>query len=379
MKAQRRWGLTRSWVGISAVFLFDVGVLALASNWPDTWQKDHVAWWVGVAVAVLVTIAAMVTYRGIAPLAALAGWLWNGFGDPEAALTAPCTPAIDHQRRFGRDVVGVREYRGRLVAVIAVDASADAPSGRHHQPVDSAASLPVDMVAAALRQLDLRVDGIDIVSVETRRDAAGDAPATGRRRTWLVLRMDPYRNAAAVASRDSVASALAVCAERLARALDRRKCAARPVTSAELDQLDRAVLAGMQPTWRRPGWRYLKHADGCATSFWVSPWDLTSETLDELWLADTDATVVTVRVTARGGRPQVSALVRYHSSERLPKDLWTGLNPLTGRQLAAVRASLPAPAARSPLVVPARELHDDEQLTVSLVPVQHDAMDPAEQ
>jgi hypothetical protein len=72
---------------------------------------------------------------------------------------------------------------------------------------------------------------------------------------------------------------------------------------------------------------------------------------------------VTIRLTAVAGWPYVSAWVRYNSRERLGKDGWAGLNPLTGRQLAAVRASLPAPAARPLLVVPARALQrDDEQL-----------------
>jgi hypothetical protein len=60
--------------------------------------------------------------------------------------------------------------------------------------------------------------------------------------------------------------------------------------------------------------------------------------------------------------------VRYHSKQRLGKDTWAGLNPLTGRQMAAVQASLPAPAMRSPLVVPARALGDDDQLAVRLGP-----------
>ena len=104
------------------------------------------------------------------------------------------------------------------------------------------------------------------------------------------------------------------------------------------------MAAGLQPTSTRPGWRHLKHFNGYATSFWVSPKDITSKTLDRLWLHDIDATVVTIRLTAAAGRAEVSAWVRYHSEERLGKDVWAGLNRLTGRQLAAVRASLPAPA-----------------------------------
>src|SRR5262249_61629882 len=79
-----------------------------------------------------------------------------------------------------------------------------------------------------------------------------------------------------------------------------------------------------------------------------------------LWLLDTAATVVTVRLTAPAGRAEASAWVRYHSAERLGKDVTAGLNRLTGRQVPAVRASLPAPAQRPPLVVPARALGDDE-------------------
>ena len=164
----------------------------------------------------------LLTYRGITVASALARWvwdvsagMWDSSPDPEATLSPGCTPAIDHRRRFGRDVVGVREYRGRLVAVIAVDGPADAPSG-HQRQAESSATLPVAAVATALRQFDVRLDAIDIVSVRNRHvcEAADpsaprtvdDRPAGIERGTWLVLRMDPQRNVPAVAARDSVAA-----------------------------------------------------------------------------------------------------------------------------------------------------------------------------
>jgi hypothetical protein len=75
--------------------------------------------------------------------------------------------------------------------------------------------------------------------------------------------------------------------------------------------------------------------------------------------------------------------VRYHSGERLGKDVRAGLNLLTGRQLAAVQASLPAPAKRPPLVVPSRALRDHEQFAVRVGPTlvgtaPQDSMRPAE-
>jgi hypothetical protein len=99
----------------------------------------------------------------------------------------------------------------------------------------------------------------------------------------------------------------------------------------------------------------------------LSPSDITTDKLDELWEDDTVATVLTIRLTTRGGRPQVSAWVRYHTEKRLRRNVSSGLNRLTGRQLAALRASLPAPTARPLLVVPGRPLRaDDADLVLSV-------------
>ena len=381
MKAQRRFGLALSWPRITSAFLIDVAVLVVASHFPRAPQ--NVAWWVGVGVAAVVTIVMVLAYRRITLGSALAKWVREGSSDWVTTLSRGCTPAIDHRRRFGRDLIGVREYRGQLVAVIAVHEKADGASGRHQRETVAPATLPVAVVAAALHQFDVQLDAIDIVSVRKRHipedsdpsapPTADDRPAGIEHGTWLVLRMDPQQNISAVAARDSVASTLTAAVERLAGDLDGRHCAARPLTADELAEVDTAVVAGLQQASTRPGLRRLKHIDGYATSFWVSPWDITSETLDQLWLDDADATVVTIRLTAAAGWAFVSAWVRYHSRERLRKDEWAGLNPLTGRQLAAVRASLPAPATRPPLVVPARVLRDDEQLAVRVDPTEVDA------
>ncbi len=383
MKAQRKLGLALSWPRVTAVFLVDMVILMVASHCPDSWQANHhVAWWVGVGLAALVTLLSVVTYHGITYTSALAAWVWDWSADPGAALAAGCTPAVDYQRRFGRDKVGVREYQGQLVSVIAVDGGEDDTSGRHRHLTPSSATLPVEAVADGLRQFDIHLESIDIVSVRVRRGGnaaelsalhdwgpeewglVSDRPASYQRRTWLVLRMNPQRNVAAVAARDSLASTLVAATERLAQDLDGRTCAARPLTADELAEVNSAVLANLEPTWSRPGWRYLKHFNGYATSFWVTPSDLTSETLDELSLPDTDATVITIRLSSRGDRPRLSAWVRYHTDKRLPRKVSSGLNRLTGRQLAALRASLPAPTIHPMLVVPSRGLLDHDELVL---------------
>jgi ESX secretion system protein EccE len=384
MNAQRTFGLSLSWPRVTAVFVADVVIMAVASHCPQSWQGTyHIAFWVGVALAVLVTLLSLVTYHGLTVTSGLATWLWDWSADPGTALAAGRTPALDYQRRYGRDKVGVREYGGRLITVIAVNGGEDESSLRHRHRTSSP-TLLVQSVAEGLRQFDIHLDDIDIVSVKARRggndaelsklddwgpeewDVVSDQPSSYIRRTWLVLRMNPQRNVAAVAARDSLASTLVAATERLAQDLDGATCAARPLTGEEIAEVDRAVLADLEATWSRPGWRALKHFNGYATSFWLTPAAITTAALDDLWKADSIATVLTVRVTARAGRPQVSAWVRYHTESRLPRDVSAGLNRLTGRQLAAVRASLPAPEIRRLLVVPTRTLDGDDELVLSV-------------
>ncbi|OBI13622.1 type VII secretion protein EccE [Mycobacterium sp. E2327] len=388
MKAQPRLGLALSWPKTTSAFLIDVAVLVVVRKLAGGPQTAM--WWGGVAVAVIATAALLLTYRGITVISALARWLWDWSApdiwdsspEPAAALSTTesspargetlnpgCTAAIDHRRRFGRRVVGVRGYRGQLVAVVALDGPADAP---HHHQTASSATLPVPAVATGLHHFDVRLDAIDIVSVR-RRHAADGRPAGFEHRTWLVLRMDPQRNVGAVAARDSLASTLAAVVERLVDDLNGRRCAARPLTADEFAEVDAAVAAGLQPASTRSGLRHLKCFDGYATSFWVSPQDITSETLDRLWLDDTDVTVLTIRLSAAAGRVHAAAWVRYHSAEPLGNDVCVGLNRLVARQLAAVHASLPAPAKRPPLVVPGRPLRDDERLEIGLGQTELDA------
>src|SRR5208282_3181997 len=182
MKAQRSFGLSLSWLRVTAVFLVDIVILLVASHSPDSWQGDHhIAFWVGVGLAVVVTLLSLVTHHGLTVTSGLATWLWDWAADPGTALAAGCTSAIDHQRRFGRDKVGVREYEGHLVSVIAVDSGDEDAAGRHRHRSTSA-TLPVQAVADGLRQFDIHLDGIDIVTVEVRR--GGNAAEKSKLDDW---------------------------------------------------------------------------------------------------------------------------------------------------------------------------------------------------
>lgn len=366
MKAQRRLGLALAWLPSLVVFLIGVAIMVLVSNWPDAWRRD-IAWWTGVGIAAAVALAVLLTYRGVPVGKLVVDWVRNFFTKVEPKLTAGRTPVIDHRRRYGRATVGLREDRGAVVAVVAVSAPVVVSSGRHSQPDVAETRLPVQAIADGLRQFDVHLDGIDIITVAT----GAAAPAKPRPGAWLVLRMNPERNVGAVVVRDSVASTMAAAAERIADDLGRRQIEAFPLTADELSELDTVVLAGLEPADSRVRLRFIKQSDGTdhppgyVTSFWLSPKNIDGATLDQLGESDTDATVLTVRLRPRHGQVLVSAWVRYHSADRLKKTVWKGLNRLAGRQLPAVAASLPVPAPRS-LRLPTRVLDDDNGLTVLL-------------
>lgn len=373
MKAQHALGLNLSWMRVTAVFLIGVGILVLAGRWPGDPKAADYVWWSGVAVVVLVALIALVTYRRVPISTMWAAWVADQFTDPEAALHRGRTAAVDHHRRFGRESVGVREHQGRLVAVIAVGGRLAPATGRHGR--DSEAILHVERLAAGLRQFDVRLDSIDVVSVGTRKAprAADDADVDenpsmpDHRRTWVVLRMDPQHNVNAVAARDSLAATLTAATERLAEEIDGRQLSAQVLRADEFDAVDEAVLAGLEATQLRHRLFRARHA-GHVTSFWVSPADINPENVEHLWYPETDATVVTVRLSRGGGRTtEVSVLARYHSAEKPSGNVRSALNRFVGRrQLEAVCASLPAPTAHQRMSVPGRDLQHGEHLPMSI-------------
>ncbi|BBX15073.1 MULTISPECIES: type VII secretion protein EccE [Mycobacteriaceae] len=382
MKAQHAVGLNLSWTRVTIVFLIDIGILVLAGRWPGDEQVAVYAWWSGVGVAVLVAIIALVTYRQVPISTMWAAWFADQFADTETALSRGRTPAVDHHRRFGREPIGMREHQGRLVTVIAVGGRPVQATGRHRRGLEPAA-LPLERLAGGLRQFDVRLDSIDIVSVGTRsapRDSEDvdfdDTPSMpDHRRTWLVLRMDPQHNVNAVAARDSLAATLTAATERLAEEIDGRLISARPLRADEFDDVDEATLAGLEAA-QLSHRLFRNRPEGHVTNFWLSPADITDENLEHLWYPETDATVVTVRLAPGGGRTtSVSVLVRYHSAGKLGRNVRAALNRFVGRrQLEAVCASLPAPTSHPRMPVPGRDLQNGEHLVVSVDALQEYAV-----
>jgi type VII secretion protein EccE len=367
VKTQRPLGIDRSWPRVTCVLLIDLAVLVVASRWPIPQPDARYAWWAAISIAVLVTLLGLMTHQRTAVAAIPLRWVLDRFVDTETALDTSQIAGVDHLRRFGRHTVGIRAHQDQLVSVIAVREAPESPS-QHRASAHSGATLAVSVVAAGLRQFDVRLSGIDIVSVTRTRTEEMSGPEA----TWLILRFDATDNTAAIALRDSVASTLAAVSERLAAEIDGRRCSARPLTVEEIARVDVDILAGLHPGGLRVRRRQLQSTTAAdstcfASSFWLTPRDITSSTLEHLQRSTADPTVTTIRLVPDSGRGvAVSVVVRLLGEEPPSKSATGGLNRLGGRQLAAVRAGLAIPTASAAPAVPTRELEVDDDLEVPL-------------
>lgn len=375
MKPMFPMGLALGPTRVIAAFVAAVSVL-----WAGTLLHGPWVVWVFATAAALVVMLMLVSWRRAPLTTLLGGWAvrhWPGRRAPDLRAVPE---ARNHRLRWTDKQAALRIDGDELVAVVAVDGPSHTPSALDNHRVQSAATLPVAVIADALRQFDVTLAGIDVLSVGRRRapkthhhygqtysNHVGDHGAVGRRRTVCVLRMNSLANVGAVASRDSLAATLDVCAHRLAEELSARRLAARVVDAAELADIDAILAAGVADD-SQPSWGGVRHAYGWVTSYWVSPRDISTASLERVWAPDTDytATALQLRPTADGG-VSVGLLVRYATAGPQKQPPLTGLNPLSGRHDLGVRAGL-ADARTPAIAAPHRKLGPGEDLRAPIGP-----------
>jgi Putative type VII ESX secretion system translocon, EccE len=204
-----------------------------------------------------------------------------------------------------------------------------------------------------------------------------DRPAAGQRRTYLVVRLDVEQSAAGLAYRSSVGATAAAATERIVNALLQRGVRAHALTAKDLDAAlgelgaDLAVVPAEAAPDAPPGmprtpapvapteaWHSIEAHPGFLTSYYFSPEDITTNTLNQMWALRSDAVVQTLSLTKNRGptenRAWVSALVRVNDPQAPTSPPTLYLNPLPGDQTPAAEHSAPLPRRWNRL--PARPL-----------------------
>lgn len=375
-------------VGVDASIPVVVGVeiavlAALLIFPPARWS-----WWPTVATAIVAIGVLMLTvYRRNAVTWCVDRIRWRRrrrrSENPAPSVDIPHGAALYGVRmpdRIDGDAITMVEVTGQAYSPTLLTGSATALTPNR---------LPLDALAGLLDQPGgIRLSGIDVVSsgLRVRRGTGypplystllADRPAAGQRRTYLVVRLDVANSIRGLTYRSTVAATAAAATERIINALLQRGVRAKPLTAKDIDtamdnlgaslavvpaeaEPDNAPAGPRVPNPVPPseGWKSIQAHPGYLTSYYFSPEDITTNTLNQMWALRSDAVVQTISLTKRRGpterRAWVSALVRVNDPQAPTQPPTLYLNPLPGHQGPAAIRSAPLP--RSFDAMPARPL-----------------------
>ena len=181
-----------------------------------------------------------------------------------------------------------------------------------------------------------------------------DRPAAGQRRTYLVVRLDIANSVGGLTYRSTVGAAAAAATERIVNALLQRGVRAKPLTAKDIDaamvelganlavvpaeaEPDNAPVGPRMPTPVAPteAWKSIQAHPGYLTSYYFSPEDVTTNTLNQMWALRSDAVVQTISLTKKRGPTEESRLGVGAGAGQRP----AGADPAAD--------AVPQPAARS--------------------------------
>ncbi|PXW32582.1 UNVERIFIED_CONTAM: type VII secretion protein EccE [Williamsia faeni] len=235
-------------------------------------------------------------------------------------------------------------------------------------PTTGIAGIPLTALAESVRQFDIELESIDVISHGIRSHGAGRVaqvylrtlgplPATAYRSVLVVLRLDPSRCPEAVARRgggsEGALRTALVATRRVANRIGGRGLSTTALTGAEITAATTQLAHGAGGGEVSERWESVSVGRLQMSTFAVSPEHL-ARTLDEVWAVPSVSTTVTTRLRPTAeGEISLRTLVRFNTiiTEHTPISgpPIEGLIPLHGRQRAALAASLPVgPADRLP-------------------------------
>ncbi|MGV0815329.1 type VII secretion protein EccE [Mycolicibacterium boenickei] len=340
---------------VALQILVVVGILIAAGLNRPGWQGAAV----GLVVALL--LVAPLAKGSTVPRALALRWGFLRNRRRRAGKSAPGSlPAepFDVPTPDGQQI-GFRWNGATLLSLIKIDENPRALTVLEPGVTVSGEMVPVQALLDCLRQFDITLESIDIISQGARSaghtDVAavydsvlGPLPAIAQRTVWIAVRFNPSRCAEAVrrrgGGRDGIlrtaTTATRRVANRLAEAgLQPQFLSASGIAAATNQLSDGVNLGTVEETWED-----CREGQFRLSSFAVQPHMLTTAGLGLLWTVPSYSTTVclSLREGADADLIQVRGLARFDSDVRVPTQL-RGLAPLHGQQFSALAATLPVP------------------------------------
>ena len=168
MRAKSPLGVSASWPRWAAAFVTVTGILYLGSLF-----RGPGPMWGAIVSAVAAAVLIVVTWR-LLPLTSVLRRRLSP-ARPRPALLDTTAPA-DIAPLWDNTPAAVRAVGDDVVAVLAIEGPDNPPSVFDRNRVESATFIPLDALAVALRQFDVRLSGIDVLSVGRRRASRAHHP-----------------------------------------------------------------------------------------------------------------------------------------------------------------------------------------------------------
>ena len=278
------------------------------------------------------------------------------WGRRSKSLRVPLAEPFDTEMGDGSQI-GFRWNGKTLLSLLTIEANPQAMTVLEPGMTVSGEMLSIQLVADCLRQFDIELDSIDVISQGARShghsmvaavyDAVlGPLPAIAERTVWVALRFDPSVCADAVrrrgGGREGVLRTATTATRRVANRLIEAGLRPRVMTSSEIahatNQLANGVnLRNIDETWLR-----CTQGNFALQSFTLKSTMLTTAGVGLLWTIPSYATTVCVslRRDKKYDVVKIRGLARFDSHGRNQIYL-DGLEEVAGQQLSALVATLP--------------------------------------
>ncbi|MDP7727008.1 MULTISPECIES: type VII secretion protein EccE [Mycobacterium] len=262
-------------------------------------------------------------------------------------------------------LIGFRWDGSTLMSLLQIEENPQAMTIMEPGMTVSGETVPVQALVDCLRQFDITLDSIDVISQGARSqghsqvaavyDAVlGPLPAIAQRNVWIAIRLDPSRCAAAVrrrgGGRNGIIRTAGTATRRVADRLTEGGLRTRVLTAGEIGQATNQLTDGVDLTTVEETWRTCREGRFRLRSFAIRPRMLTTAGLGLLWTIPSYSTTMTLslRHDDLRGPIQVRGMARFDTHGRARIQL-RGLTHLRGQQYSALAASLPVPPPPRPV------------------------------
>jgi type VII secretion protein EccE len=261
--------------------------------------------------------------------------------------------------------IGFRWDGTTLLSLMKIDENPQALTVMEPGMTVSGDVVPVHALVECLRQFDITLHSIDVISQGARSsghtamaavyDAVlGPLPAIAQRSVWVAVRFDPSGCADAVrrrgGGREGILRTAATATRRVANRLTEAGLRPRILGASGLSLATNQLSDGVNLATLEETWDTCRDGRFRLCSFAVEPQMLTTAGLGVLWTVPSYSTTVCLSLRA-GEDPEVvkvRGLARFDSDFGVPADL-PGMIHLRGYQFSALACSLPIPEPNRPV------------------------------